>query len=258
MAAECAELGPRLGNLDVVYHLAARGVSRADHDMEMLQANIVGTYRALTIARTAGGARFVNMGSSGEYGQCNRATEDHPTRPTSVYGTSKACGSLLAEAFSRQHSLPVVILRPFAVYGPFEASHRLVPSSILAGLRGAPIEISSGEQTRDYIHVDDVVDAAEAAAFHPQAPGHIFNLCSGTSTTVKDVAHRIATFTGARSNVLVGTRPHIPGEMWTTSGDPDRARRVLEWSPRVPLDDGLRRTIAWFKERAAGFAEYMR
>lgn len=217
----------------------------------MIQANVVGTYRALDIARRTGATRFVQMGTSGEYGPCQRADEEQLPRPTGNYGATKASATILARAFSQRYDLAVVILRPFAVYGPYESGYRLVPYSILRSLREAPVEISSGEQTRDYIHVHDVVQAAEAVAWHPRAPGQTFNLCWGAETAIKDIVTRIAALKGNSSPILFRTKPHIPGEMWKTSGNPRRASALLGWAPKTPLDDGLCAVIAWFKTHAA-------
>jgi nucleoside-diphosphate-sugar epimerase len=249
--------GARLGNFDIVYHLAAMGLNQTmNDDVAMIQANVVGTYRALDFARRTGATRFVQMGTSGEYGPCERADEEQLPRPTGIYGASKASATILARAFSQRHDLAVVILRPFAVYGPYESGYRLVPYSILRSLRGTPVEISSGEQTRDYIHVDDVVQAAEVVAWHPRAPGQTFNLCWGSETAIKDIVARIVALTGSSSPILLGTKPHIPGEMWKTSGSPRRASALLGWAPKTPLDDGLCATIEWFKKHAAEYNEY--
>jgi nucleoside-diphosphate-sugar epimerase len=246
-----------LGGVDVVYHFAATGLNQtvAD-DLAMIQTNVAGTYLALDFARRAGAARFIHLGTSGEYGPCQRADEEDLPRPTGIYGATKASATILARAFSQRYGLDVVVLRPFAVYGPYESSFRLVPHCILRSLHGVPIEISSGEQTRDYIHVDDVVQAAELVASHPQAPGHTFNLCWGADTPIKDVVTRVVALTGSQSPILFGAKPHIPGEMWKTSGNPSKASALLGWAPRVKLDDGLRATIDWFRKHAAAYDEY--
>jgi len=247
----------RLDKLDIVYHLAAMGLRQTcDDDLAMIQANVVGTYCALEFAKRAGATRFIQMGTSGEYGPCERTDEEALPGPTGIYGATKASASILARAFSRRYELAVVVLRPFAVYGPYEPRFRLVPYAILRSLRGVPVEISSGEQTRDYVHVEDVMDAAELVASHPRAPGQTFNLSWGAETAVKDVVTRIVALTGSRSSILFGAKPHIPGEMWKTSGSPRKAGTLLGWTPKTLLDDGLRATIDWFRKHAAAYDEY--
>ena len=246
-----------VGRVDVMYHLAAMGLNQtADDDLTMIQANVAGTYCALDFARRAGAGRFIHMGTSGEYGPCERADEEDLPRPTGIYGATKASATILARAFSQRYGLAVVVLRPFAVYGPYESGFRLVSHCIVRSLRGVPIEVSSGEQTRDYIYVDDVVQAAEVVATHPQAPGHTFNLCWGADTPIKDVVARVVALTGSQSPIHFGAKPHIPGEMWKTSGNPGKAGALLGWAPRVRLDDGLRATIDWFRKHAAAYDEY--
>jgi nucleoside-diphosphate-sugar epimerase len=246
-----------LGAVDAVVHCAAAGVDQSFDDVdELVATNVDGTLAALHFAARHRAARFVLAGSSGEYGPGVGLVEDASLRPTSEYGATRAAASLLARAFGARRGLDVVVVRPFAVFGPYEAAYRLVPYAVVQGLAGRPIRISSGEQTRDYLFVDDVADGIARACVHPGASGAVFNLCTGVETSVRDVVALIAEKTGARSEVVAGARPAIPGEMWRTTGDPSRARDVLGWTPRASLADGLDRTLDWFRRERASLAHY--
>lgn len=241
----------------VVVHFAAAGVNQAFDDVDVLvDTNVVGTLRVLQYAQRLDARRFVLVGTSGEYGPGVRIDEDAPLRPTSEYGATRASATLLARAFGARRGLDVVVVRPFAVYGPYEAPYRLVPYCILGGLRGEPLRISTGHQTRDYVFVDDVAAGIARACVAPAARDGTFNLCTGVETTVRQMAETIAELTGGGSTVEAGAREPIPGEMWRTSGDPARAAAQLGWAPRRSHAEGLRRTIRWFRAEGRALSVY--
>ena len=255
--ADVASLRLSLGESPIFVHFAAAGVNQGYDDVaQMVATNVGGTAALLLCARRNDASRFVLVGTSGEYGPGVAITEDAPLHPTSEYGATRASATLLARAFAARRSLDVVIVRPFAVYGPYEAAYRLIPHVILGALRGTSVRISSGEQTRDYVHVDDVSAGIGLACTLGAAKGGTFNLCTGTETTVRDAALLAATLTDASSRVEVGAVTAIPGEMWRTSGDPSRARDTLGWQPTIGLRDGLQATIEWFKSRGLALPAY--
>lgn len=237
------------GQIDLMIHFAAAGVNQAFDDVgTLVETNVAGTVHALRCAHKLGLARFLMVGTSGEYGPGEGLDEEAPLRPTSEYGASRAAATLLARAFGVRRGLDVVVVRPFAVYGPYEAPYRLVPYCILRGLDGEVLQISSGVQTRDYVHVDDVAAGIARACVAESARGACFNLCTGIETSVVEAARLIAELTGGGSAVDVGAREAIPGEMWRTSGDPARAQVLLGWEPHWSLADGLGDTVAWFRD----------
>jgi nucleoside-diphosphate-sugar epimerase len=249
---------PRLAGVTTVYHLAAAGVRPDGDASEAVETNVLGTLRLLERARDVEAERVVYCGSCFEYGPGERLGEDAPLRPLTEYAATKAAGRLLAEAFGRTHGLPVVSVRPFTAYGPFEAAYRLVPSTILSALGGLPVELTGGGQTRDLIHVEDVVDGLLAAARSKRAVGGTFNLCTGVSTRVRDVAETVVELVGEPVEVRLGALPDRTAEYETLSGDPTRAADVLGWTASIELRDGLARTIEWFREHRARYPIYRR
>jgi nucleoside-diphosphate-sugar epimerase len=245
LANLCIDTAPET----IMVHFAAAGVNQTDDDIErMVKTNVVGTLSALTFAERHGVTRFILAGTSGEYGPGVFLSEDAALRPTSEYGATRAGATMLARAFGARRSLDVTVVRPFAVFGPYEAPYRLIPYVILAALRGEPIQISSGQQTRDYVHVEDVSAGIARACVAERAGGEIINLCTGIETSVHDVAGMITTLVDKGVEIDAGAIPAIPGEMWKTSGDPSRAREILDWSPRFELNTVLLATIKWFRE----------
>lgn len=240
-----------LSAFDVIFHLAGAAVDQRNRDVvNMIDTNIHGTFAVLEAAQRLGTRRVVILGSSGEYGSVLRAREDQVLQPNSEYGATKAAATLLAHAIGERTGLEVVTLRPFSVFGPYEAPYRLVPYCIARALAGEPVEVTGGTQTRDYVFVDDVVRACLAAATVRDAAGQIFNICSGVSTSVRDMVLATVAACGSSAPPRFGAIADNPTEMWTTSGDPARAARVLDWRVNVTIDEGLARTVEWFRANA--------
>ena len=108
--------------------------------------------------------------------------------------------------------------------------------------------MTGGEQIRDLVYVEDVVDGMIRAATVPGIEGQVFNLCSGEGVSLAELAQRAVALIGDPSRVNLGALPYRPGEIWRMVGENSRARRVLSWQPMVSLDEGLRRTIDWWRE----------
>lgn len=246
------------GRADVVLHLAAAGLRPDEAPSVVVETNVLGTLRTLELAAQAGARRFVYCGSGFEYGPGECHSEVESLRPLSEYGASKAAGGLIAHAFERRVGLEVVTVRPFTVYGPYEAAYRLVPSTLLAALDGGPVEITSGTQTRDFLWIGDAVDGLLAAADVQAAAGEMLNLCTGIATPVRTVAELAAQVAGTGAEVRVGALPDRAVEYDTLSGDATRAKAVLGWEARVSLREGLARTAEWLGRERHRFREYVR
>jgi nucleoside-diphosphate-sugar epimerase len=245
-----------LGDIDAIFHLAAVGVTGDVSDLrQLVTGNIDGTLAVLLAAQRLK-SRLVYCGSCFEYGSGDRWSEDALPAPTTEYGAAKTAGWLLANAFARRTSLEVISLRPFTMYGPMEPPGRLVPSVVRHALAGRAIDLTPGDQLRDFVFVDDAVEAFVAAATTDAAVGGTFNVCTGTAVTVRDVVHRVLQCTGSRSEARFGALSYRPTELAVLSGDPTRAAQVLGWRARVSLEDGLARTVEWFRSAGAEFPEY--
>jgi UDP-glucose 4-epimerase len=234
---------------EAVVHLAAqasvgRSVANPQLDAEI---NVLGSLNLLECARRAGTRRFVYISTGGAgYGDTDvvPTPESHPTRPVSPYGTSKVAAELYLGCWEALHGLSGVVLRLANIYGPRQNPHG--EAGVIAIftdrlLRGEPCIINGdGLQTRDYVYVGDVAEAALRALERPQVTGPI-NIGTGVETTV------VALFEALRAAFGHGESHHgpaRPGEQRRSLLDASRARQVLGWTPRVGLDEGLRRTVA--------------
>jgi dTDP-glucose 4,6-dehydratase len=235
-----------------VLHLAADAyVERSfDHPAEVMRSNLDGTLRVLEAARRCPRLERVLVTSSSEiYGdaQTPAIDEGHPLAPTSPYAASKLAADRLAYAYHRTYGLPVAIIRPFNTFGP-RHPYDVIPKFIARAVRGEPLVIyGNGEQSRDFSYVDDTVQAFLTMGDHPAAIGRTVNFGTGVATTIRALAERVVTLAGSTS--LVEHGPVRTAEVSRLCCDHGLATRLFGWQPRVGLDEGLARTIAWARER---------
>lgn len=237
---------------DAVVHLASSSFTAPGSGADHLAVNLRGALHVVeALRRAAPKARLVCAGTIAEYGSGSRLSENHPLEPGSDFAASKAAASVLLGAAARAWGVPVVFLRLCMPYGPWEHESRLIPSVIRSALEGRDVPLTAGTQQRDLVYVDDVVDALVLAAQRPLPPGAVFNIGSGQGRPVREIVERLLSLMGDSVKALWGTVPMRSNELMEMSADITRARRELGWAPRVSLDDGLRRSIAWWTERRA-------
>jgi len=248
VAAELEDLSRCLSasRIDLVYHLAAAGTRQSDSDAEsILRTNVLGTYKVLELALSRRAMRIVCAGTGFEYGALSKATEAAALRPRTAYAASKAAASLIVYAVAVRERISALTLRTFSVYGPGQARHFVVPYSVTNALANRPIRLRGAGHRRDFIYVDDVVDAYIRAADADLDAGSVLNIGSGHERLVTDVVEKIITLAKSSSR-LITTPGGRPNEVSASSADPGNAERGLDWYARVGLEDGLQRTIAWF------------
>jgi nucleoside-diphosphate-sugar epimerase len=232
-----------------IFHCASWGGHPGQTDgAAIFGTNLAGTFHLLAACEEAGFDRFVHTGSSSEYGMKSppMSEEDEPA-PVDAYGASKAGATLWCRAAAISRGLPVVTLRLFSPYGPWDDPVRLIPSVSRAFLNGRSPRLASPSGARDFVYIDDVVDACLLAASVPSAAGEIINAGSGRQATVGevvDILSRLIPGSPAPSWGSISPRPGPP--VWVAGIG--KARRILGWEPKVPLEDGLRRTVEWMRD----------
>jgi len=213
---------------------------------------VPGTLHVLEAARRAAVRRVVYASSSSVYGD-NPALpkrEDQTMAPISPYAVSKAANEMYATVWTRLYGVETVGLRYFNVFGPRQdpASEyaAVIPRFILWGLRGEPLEVhGDGEQSRDFTYIDNVVDANVLAARAPAASGEAFNVGCGERVSLLDIIGRLEKLLGRAL-----PRRHTPsraGDVPHTLADIGKAKRLMDYTPLVDFDEGLRRTVDFFK-----------
>jgi nucleoside-diphosphate-sugar epimerase len=240
----------------VIFHQAAmRSVPRSVADpLAANDNNVNGTVHVLEAARRARVRRVVYASSSSVYGDNPELPkrEDQRPSPISPYAVSKAAGEQYAAVWTRLYGVETVGLRYFNVFGPRQdpASEyaAVVPRFILWALRGTPLEVhGDGSQSRDFTYIDNVVDANVLAAEAPQASGEVFNVGCGRRVSLLDIVSRLERLVGRSLE-----RRHTPsraGDVPHTLADIDKAKRLMGYTAAVDFDEGLRRTVDYFRSR---------
>ncbi|MEX2650478.1 MAG: NAD-dependent epimerase/dehydratase family protein [Alphaproteobacteria bacterium] len=242
---------------EVVVHLAAStGVQPSIEDPRAdCAANVIGTLNALEAARAAGVARFVFASSGAPLGAVPPPVhEGLAPRPMSPYGASKLAGEGYCSAYAHAYGLATVALRFGNVYGP-RSTHKgsVVAKFIRRAIAGEPLELyGDGHQTRDFIYVDDLVRAVLLAAEAPDVAGEVFQIATSRETSVVELVDALVPILRAAgiAGVTVRNAAPLKGEMRRNYADTSKARARLGWAAKVPLDEGLRRTVAFFTGRA--------
>jgi nucleoside-diphosphate-sugar epimerase len=228
-----------------VFHLAAVGVADSHVDPALaLAVSAGGTLNLLEALREREIHRVVLVGTCYEYG-ARETTEG--LDPFNAYAASKVAAWAFGRMYWRVYGTPIVVVRPFQVYGPGQPLHTLVPAAVRAALLGDDFPMTAGEQARDFIYVDDVVDGMLAAAAASGLEGHSLDLGTVRVHTVRDAVARVWHLTNARWRMQPGALPYRPGEVMRLSADAERTAHLTGWRARVELADGLARTIDWMR-----------
>lgn len=241
----------------LVFHLASTPFSPPSIPVERhIQVNVLGLLNLLRALERDPPERILAAGSGAEYGEGVALKETDALRPGNWLGASKAAASLLLHAWARQHRVPAMVLRLFTPYGPWESPRRLIPHVILSAIRGDDIRMSDGSQQRDYVFMDDVVEAFWLAAQCDLGTISVVNVGSGVGTPVREVVVRILRKMGHPVKVHFGALPTRSDEIRVMSADVRLAREKLGWTPKTPLDLGIEQTIRWFRERQEEAIEF--
>lgn len=237
---------------EVIFHLASYGVQQGDRDIDQLvEGNISLVLHLLQATAHWPLRRFIHTGSCSEYGDPGRErkliSETDSVRPQSVYGAAKAGSVLCGNAFASSLSIPFVTLRMFGVFGTREAPHRLVQYLISRLQSNQPVDLTSGEQVRDYLFEDDAVAAFIAAATTSNElnSGEVYNVCSSQPRLIREMGEVTADVMGKSRELLRwGERPTRPDEPVWLVGDNRRFREATgTWRPMISLHEGIQRMV---------------
>jgi UDP-glucose 4-epimerase len=249
-------LAAAFADADYVLHQAALpSVPRSiDDPLTSHEYNLTGTLNVLMAARDAGVKRVVYAASSSAYGDIEgeHKVETMTPRPLSPYGAQKLAGEYYCQVFTEVYGLETVALRYFNVFGPRQdetsAYAAVIPRFLAALLRGEPPVIyGDGEQSRDFTYVDNVVHGNLLALRAPNAAGQMMNLATGGRVTLLDLAQRLNRILGT-SIAPLHEAPR-PGDIRHSRAAIGKAETLLGFAPVVDFDDGLARTVAWFRGR---------
>ena len=241
------------GMFDAVVHLAALAGVRPSIEApaRYQEVNVVGTARLAEALVRHGLQRLVFASSSSVYGDNSElpyAEDQRVDRPASPYAASKRAGELLLEIFHKLHGINVTCLRYFTVYGPRQRPEMAIHKFCRLVDRGEPLPVfGDGQSSRDYTYVDDAIDGTIAALDRAPRGFTIYNLGNTKPVTLARLVELVGTALG--KTPLVDPRPEQPGDVLRTWASVDRAAADLDYQPKVAIEEGLRRFVAWMRSQ---------
>jgi dTDP-glucose 4,6-dehydratase len=254
-----------VADVDVIVNAAAEShveKSIQEGASEFVTTNVEGTQILLDAIRRTPVDRFILFSSSEVYGtaECAPMDETHPLNPRSPYAATKAGADRLAYAYWTTYGLPIVIVRPFNNYGPYQHPEKVVPRFVTAALCDEPLTVhGDGHASRDWVFVDDVAEAVEAAirAEGDAIHGEVINLATGCDISVGQIADMVLEQLGKPKSLKVHT-PERPGQVDRHIGSTDKATRLLGWHAKTSFEEGLERTIGWYDDNRAWWESPLR
>ena len=254
-----------LEGVDVVFHLAALIAIPYSYvaPESFIDVNVRGTLNVLEAARRQRVRRFVHTSTSEVYGTPKDLPirETHPLNAQSPYAASKVAADQLVLAYHRSYELPATILRPFNTYGPRQSTRAVLPtilSQLAAGKK--QVELGRVDTRRDLTFVTDTVDGFLCAGVADGIEGDTIQLGTGRAVSIAELFELACRVLGASASIVTDTRRMRPdaSEVLVLESDPTRARERLGWQPKVSLEDGLARTVAWLKSSQTRYkVEYL-
>jgi NAD dependent epimerase/dehydratase len=243
---------------EIVFHLAALIAIPYSYaaPQSYVDVNVTGTLNVLEAARRTGVERVIHTSTSEVYGTALRTpiAEDHPLQGQSPYAASKIGADKMAEAFARSFDLPVVVLRPFNTFGPRQSERAVIPTVIRQALDPNCPAIRVGDLTprRDFNYVADTVDAfLKAGSASTLEYGVAYNSGSGQAVAIREVVETVVRATGCNKPVETETARLRPekSEVRELLADAGRFTSATGWRPKVALDEGIERTVEWWRSR---------
>ena len=235
---------------DFVYHLGTYGGYPFQTSIQKItQVNILNTINLFeSLSKCNNLKLIINFGSSSEYGpKSTSMNENDEAVPITPYGISKLTQTKFAKFYSKNMNLPIVTLRLFSVFGPFEEPGRLIFDIMTSVIKGKTIELSSPFPRRDFVYVSDVIQAIETAIHAKNIIGEIFNIGTGVMRSVQDVVNNVLEI--AKSNNKISWKikqKRVFDDMTPWVSDTEKTKKILKWEPKYSFSDGLLLTYKWY------------
>ncbi len=240
---------------DFIFHCGAYGVDGRQNDFFVAAgANINGTMNLIHSLKNIGCKKFINVGTCMEYGNKQELIkEDSLLEPDSIYGSTKASASIIAHQMALNYDIDLVTVRPFGVFGEKEGSHKFFPYIILSMLQDKQVNLTPCEQYRDYCYIENVIDGFVLAAQNNAAKNEIFNVASGEIHKLKFYVDLINNEMQSKKLPNYGALPYRQNEVWRQQPDISKIRNHLNWEPKISLQEGIAKTVTWYKENKHKF-----
>ena len=255
-----ARLREAMRGAQIVVHLAAiAGIDTVIRSItNTMRVNLIGTYHVLEAARAEGGIeRLVDFSTSEVFGSyAYKSEEGDATTLGSVgegrwtYAVSKLAAEHLGHAYCVEQGIPVVSLRPFNIYGPGQVGEGAMHIFVRRAVAGEPIIVhGDGDQIRSWCYIDDLLDGLGECVTNEKAPGNVFNIGNPKGTvTIHGLAEAVLRVSGSKSRILFEPKTYADVELRIPSIT--KAKEILGYCPKVGLDEGIARTVEWYRARA--------
>ncbi len=241
-----------LGKVDYVVNFAAEThVDRSIHDAQpFILTNILGTHILLEGARTSSIKKFIHISTDEVYGtleEKGKFTEETLLSPNSPYAASKASGDMLAHAYHKTYGLPVVIVRPSNNYGYYQFPEKFIPLMITNLLLGKEVPVyGKGENIRDWLFVEDSCSAIDMVMHNGRA-GEVYNAGGDSEVRNIELTRKVLAIMGKGEEHIKFVKDR-PGHDYRYALDNSKIERELQWRPSVRIDEGLEKTVQWYKD----------
>lgn len=239
-------------NSSIIIHLA--GITNTTNTAEsLMKINIIGTTLLLEESLNNGVTKIILFSSSGVYAEGKARTplnENHRLNPYNFYSVSKLVAEKLAYIYYTVHKLPIVLLRPFNVYGPYQSRNQPMSLFITNLLQNKKITLNyEGRQVRDWLYIDDLISAIAKVIQAPNKKilGEIFNVATGKGINIREVADKILLELNKDIELLQYKKGLLPEPMYNI-GDSKKIQNMLEWKPKYSIDQGIQKTVEWYKK----------
>jgi UDP-glucose 4-epimerase len=241
---------------DAIIHLAVLCLRQSIRDaLRVTDVIVKGTINCLDVSLQQKLKLFLNCSSSEVLGTAMRVPmdEDHPLNPETPYAAAKVAQDMLVASYGRTYGLPWTTIRPFNMYGPNShwQGHRgeVIPKMIVRAMnRKALIIFGDGNQSRDFLYVEEAAKAVVAVLETPATYGQTINFCTGVDTTVRRIAELVCENFAMNPKEMIEYQESRPGDVQRHIGDVSRFKKLLGFTPRVPLEEGIGRTVQWFRK----------
>jgi nucleoside-diphosphate-sugar epimerase len=244
-------------HVDVAFHLAAITlIPEARTDVfKTFNVNTLGTLNFLMAGKEKNAGKLVYVSTCQVYGKQTRfpLSERDLPHPIDIYSASKLAGEDLAISFSETEKVNVSISRAFNHYGPRQRHDFLIPGVIDRLLHGKELELHNPRSTRDFSYVDDIVRGYALLAEKGRS-GEVYHFCSGIERSIEDVVHTIAKVGQFNAKINRSSKPNV--EVSRSVGNYSKAKKELGWEPSIGFEEGIRKTLAWYRTNLTGAKSY--
>lgn len=252
-----SEISAHVASADYIFHQAAQAGVRTsvDNPRKPHEINVNGTLNVLNAARDSDTERVILASSSSVYGkpQYLPYDEEHSTQPVSPYGVSKLAAEQYARVYSEVYDLPTVSLRYFTVYGPRMRPNMAISNFVSRCLDGRPpVVYGDGEQTRDFTHISDIVDANRRLLSTDAADGEVLNIGSTDNITIRQLAIDVRDHIDPTLELQYDSR--YAGDAEHTHADVSKAEEYIGYEPSVSIEEGVERFIDWYRDNPQWYA----